>query len=48
MTAPTQTSQVTLVAKYGYTMNSSPAASCGHRSCFLAYTNHEADAGWNE
>jgi hypothetical protein len=24
--------------KYGYTINSSPAARCGHRPCFFPYT----------
>ena len=36
---PTSVSAATLVAKYGYTMNARPAARCGHRSCFLPYTN---------
>src|SRR5215510_3883203 len=39
MTAPVTTNDTRLVAKYGYTMNASPAATCGHRSCFLPYTN---------
>src|SRR5262249_2842535 len=39
ITAPVATSDTRLVAKYGYTMNSSPAANSGHRSCFLPYTN---------
>ena len=39
MTAPVATNDTRLVAKYGYTMSSSPAAICGHRSCFLPYTN---------
>src|SRR5262245_11705139 len=39
MTAPVATNDTRLVAKYGYTMSSSPAAICGHRSCFLPYMN---------
>src|SRR6516165_8570181 len=39
MTAPVATNDTRLVAKYGYPMNSSPAANSGHRSCFLPYTN---------
>src|SRR5262249_23221380 len=39
MTAPVATNDTRLVAKYGYTMSSSPATICGHRPCFLPYTN---------
>src|SRR5436190_9822356 len=39
MTAPTAHIDTRLVVKYGYTMNSSPAINCGHRCCFLPYTN---------
>src|SRR5262249_9617753 len=39
MTAPVATNDSRLVAKYGYSISSSPAAICGHRSCFLPYTN---------
>ena len=39
MTRPVATRETRLVAKYGYTMNTSPAASCGQRSCLFPYTN---------
>ena len=39
MALPVARSDITVVAKYGYTMNSRPAAKCGHRCCFLPYVN---------
>ena len=39
MALPAATSDITVVAKYGYTMNKTPAARCGHRCCFLPYVN---------
>ena len=39
MVAPMATSDTMPVVKYGYTMNSNPAAKCGHRCCFFPYTN---------
>ena len=36
---PTTASDITVVAKYGYTIKITPAANCGHRCCFLPYVN---------
>lgn len=39
MAAPVAVSDTRPGVKYGYTINSSPAARCGHRCCFFPYTN---------
>jgi hypothetical protein len=39
MTAPVAATDTRLVAQYGYTRSASPATICGHRPCFLPYTN---------
>src|SRR5262249_28747902 len=37
--APIARFSTSVVTKYGYTISARPPASCGHRSCFLPYTN---------